>query len=78
MNDEIDLEAQKQLTNLWKKLKSFKKLYVLIDILGNIAIIITLFLHQWFMAFLLFIMFFPDEIDIIRFFKKIRGIAKST
>ena len=54
---------------LWIKLKSFKKLYKYTDIAGNLALIIALFFKQYFLAFLLFIMFFPDEVQIVRFFK---------
>jgi len=54
---------------IWKRLRSYKKIFKVIDVVGNIAMLIALIMKRWFIAFLLYVMFFPDEVQIIKFFK---------
>lgn len=68
---DIENDGTEKLREFWIKLKGYKRLYKIIDLIGNICFIIMIVLNQWFIAFLLFIIFFPDEVDIIRFLKKL-------
>lgn len=78
MNDEEEDYAKlnQKLKDGWLKLKSFKKLYKIMDMLGNIAMIIALIMQEWITAFLLFVVFFPDEVEIIRFFKRLLSSSR--
>ncbi len=49
---------------------SYKKTRLFIKIWGIIGMIAALFLHYWLAAVLLWILFFPDLNEIVRFFRR--------
>lgn len=54
------------------KVKSFKKTRFSIKVIGVIAMFISLMFGYWLAAVLLWILFFPDLNDFVRFFKTYR------
>lgn len=68
---ETDLkEFEEDLDNVRNRVHSFKKTRLIIKIIGIIGMIAALFLHYWLIALLLWILFFPDLNEFIKFFKK--------
>lgn len=54
-----------------KHSKIYKRIFRVFDIVGLTFMFIALFKHNWPVAFLLYVIFFPDLIEMIRFFKKL-------
>ena len=74
MDDEFkpDLrQLEADLDKMGNKVHSFKKMRYMAKITGNMGIIYAILIHNWFMAFILWLLFFPDSEHIIRISKKI-------
>lgn len=69
MNEDIE-QLEKDFEHLGNKVHSFKRTRVIIKLMGVFGMLIAAFLTQWFYAFVLWLLFFPDSEEIIRFFKK--------
>lgn len=72
MND-IDVKIHPEWDNFAKGLDKFRKKFKYflfeIKVFGNLGIIYFLIKHDWFNAFLMFVIFFPEEVSIIRVIK---------
>ncbi len=53
-----------------KIIYSYKKTRFIIKFIGVIIMFVSLFLHYWLVAVLLWILFFPDLNEIVHFFKR--------
>lgn len=67
-------EVEQNIEDVRNKVQRYKKIRLYAKILGNIGFIAALFLQAWLSALLLWILFFPDFNDFIKFFKTIKNI----
>ena len=65
-------EADQKLDNVRDKVSSYRRIRFLIKMFGNIALIIALFNSYWLASLLLWILFFPDLNDFVRFYKHLK------
>lgn len=83
MSDEIkfDWKGSKERYNIIMGNFRSKYKYILfgIKILGNLGIIYFLLMKDWFNAFLMYVIFFPEEVSIIKAVKRITayGLRKT-
>ncbi len=73
MNKELET-IEKDIDELGYKIHSFKRTRVIIKIIGIYLMVFMIGIGQWFYAFILWLLFFPDSEEIIRFFKSKRFI----
>ncbi len=62
-------DIEKGIDTVGDKIHSFQKTRILIKLAGNGAFLATLLMGLWLHAFLLWLVFFPDSEEIIRFVK---------
>lgn len=69
MNDEVE-QLEFDIEQLGNKVHSFKRTRVIIKLMGVFGMLIAAFLTQWLYAFILWLLFFPDSEEIIRYLKQ--------